>query len=127
MVVLSIVGWASYVGIVTMAMASLTAWGEFHGFPKKLARYAAIINELKALQHWWEHLTPVERNGTQKYQDLVQNVERCMASEREGWLSTSQAAKMLAQQLGKGTDDDAAAGDKPQNKPAARAGSKLAP
>jgi hypothetical protein len=108
MVVLGVVGLAPFVAIVSVAAASLTAWGEFHGFPKKLARYSSIINELSALLLWWEHLTEVERNGTRKFQELVHHVEKCMAAERDGWLSTSQAAKLLAKELdSQNTDPDA--------------------
>ena len=106
MVVMGGVGLASFVAIVTVVSSSMTAWGEFHGFPKKLARYSSTVNELTALVLWWEHLTDVERNTTQKFEDLVHHVEDALATERKGWLTTSQAAKMLAKQLGSDSESD---------------------
>jgi hypothetical protein len=131
MIVMGGAGLSLYVPIVTVVASSLTAWGEFHAFPKKLARYSSIINELTGLLLWWEHLTEVERNTvrsssatirrryadparllccfmeqTQKFQDLVHHVEAALATERKGWLTTSQAAKMLAKQLSSDGDAD---------------------
>ena len=124
MVVMGGAGLASFVAIVTVIASSLTAWGEFNGFPKKLARYSSIINELTGFLLWWEHLTEVERNTTQRFQDLVHHVERAMSTEREGWLTTSQAAKMLAKQLSQegNSSDTAGTAGNGQSKAAAMKG-----
>ena len=47
-------------------------------------------------------MTDVERNSPDKWELLVQSVEGLASRERDGWLSTSQAAKLMSEQLGGG-------------------------
>ena len=85
---------------MTVVISSLGAWGEFYGAGKKLVRYSTVINALKDEILLWDSLTEVERHATESVEQLVGRCEDLIAGERDGWLSTSQAAKMLAKATG---------------------------
>ena len=99
-VLLAAFGFSRFCGIVTVVISSLGAWGEFYGAGKKLVRYSTVINALKDEILLWDSLTEVERHATESVEQLVGRCEDLIAGERDGWLSTSQAAKMLAKATG---------------------------
>lgn len=76
--------------------SSLTAWAAFHGTEKKLNRYSKLIDSIANLMLWWRSLPDVERSGQGNIDTLVATAEDLFQEERQAWLSTSNAAKRLA-------------------------------
>lgn len=108
MVVAAAAGWEAYTGIIMIVLSSLTAWGEFYGASKKLMRYSTVINALEDELLLWNTLTEVERQSVDVVEALVRNCELLIASEREGWLATSQTAKLLSKVVDRDSGPSAA-------------------
>jgi len=105
-VVFSLVGWSAYATILAAVVSSLTAWGEFYGANKKLARYSTVIAALHEEISSWDALTEVERHAAQRAEDLISNCEALITGEREAWLATSPASKSLEKALSSNAEEN---------------------
>jgi hypothetical protein len=62
-----------------------------------LLRYSAAIERLTYITTWWKQLSDVEQANTANLHKLIMSCEGEVEREREAWLSTSMATKMLAE------------------------------
>jgi hypothetical protein len=90
-------GIAEWAAIPTAVTTAITAWQEFQGTDKKMSRYSGSIEKLTQITIWWEQLSDVERANTSNLNRLMLSCEDVLKREREAWLSTSMATKMLAE------------------------------
>jgi len=100
---------SSWSVIPSATATALSAWKEFSGTDKKLSRYAGTISKLNRLIIWWEQLSDVEKASSTNLQGLILSCEEVLERERESWLSTSMATKMLTEAAGgdeKGTSKE---------------------
>jgi hypothetical protein len=91
------------------AAPTAVAWSEFSGTDKKLNRYSGTIEALTHITVWWKQLSSVEQANVANLHKMILSCEEVLEREREAWLSTSMATKMLA----------AAGGAEPEEKHAA--------
>jgi hypothetical protein len=95
--------------ILAFLATAVTAWSEFSGTDKKLNRYSGTIEALTHITVWWKQLSSVEQANVANLHKMILSCEEVLEREREAWLSTSMATKMLA----------AAGGAEPEEKHAA--------
>ena len=65
--------------------------------PTRLLRYSAAIERLTYITTWWAQLSDIEQADIAKLHKMIMACEGEVEREREAWLSTSMATKMLAE------------------------------
>ena len=95
---ISYIGFAHLVAIVTAVTSGVTSYMEFHSTDKKLVRYNATIVGLEKALLWWNGLTEIERASHKNANLLVCMCEDTIRNERSSWMAT-------AQQMSTTTDD----------------------
>lgn len=93
--ILAFLGLAVWAAIPTAVATAVTAWQEFSGTDKKLSRYSGTIEKLGSINIWWSQLSDVEQAKNLNLHHLINTCERVLEREREAWLSTSMATKLL--------------------------------
>jgi hypothetical protein len=102
--VLAFLNIAAWAAVPTAVATAVTAWSEFSGTDKKLNRYSGTIERLTHITIWWDQLSDVEQANIAHLHKLILSCEEVLEKEREAWLSTSMATKMLAQAGGAETE-----------------------
>ena len=74
-----------------------TAWSAFHQTNRKMTRYSNAVEKCSSIKLWWDQLAPVEKANVAKMDDFVCTCENIFEREREAWLATSRAVKMLSE------------------------------
>ena len=86
--------------IITVTTTCVSAYLEFHGTNKKIARYSTNVHSLQSLIVWWETLPSIDRLLIGNIDKLVLTCENLLKKEQESWKSTSQTSKLLNKQMG---------------------------
>jgi len=100
---LAFLGYGSWAAIPAAIAAAVLSFSKFDGTEKKITRFSESIASLDAVLVWWRSLD-VERTNITRISDLVSRCEETFQTERQSWISTSMASKML----GTGEDKDSA-------------------
>ncbi len=90
-------GYLEWTAAVSIVVAAVAAYVEFHGTESKLQRTSAMIHGLKELIAWWETLPDIDRASGDKIDRLITTAEDMLNRDFMAWRSTSQAIKMLKQ------------------------------
>jgi hypothetical protein len=111
---LAFFGVGTWAAIPTAIATAATAWQEFAGTDKKLSRYSGAVQNLGELTIWWKQLSDVEKANTSNLHGLILSCEEVLEKEREAWLSTSMATKLLSESSGqdRAGSRDAGGGEK---------------
>jgi hypothetical protein len=86
---ISFLGFAPKVAIVSASTAAISAWMEFHSTAQKLKRYNETILGLKNVLLWWDSLNSVEKANPLNIDKLVEMAEALINQERGAWLSAT--------------------------------------
>jgi hypothetical protein len=73
---LSFLSFTNYVGIVTVAASSLSAFIEFSAAPQKLGRYSASIVSLSASLNWWASLSDIMKKDRKNVSRFISDCEQ---------------------------------------------------
>jgi hypothetical protein len=95
-----------WTAIVTAVSTSVTAWTAFRSTDKKLSRYANTVNACDNVLLWWKSLSDVDKASVVHIEQLIGTCEEIFRNERQAWMSTSTATKMLAKSAAGKDDDD---------------------
>jgi len=86
-----------WTAIMAALVAAMTAWAAFTSTARKLTRYSSTVDRILTIMLWWEQLAPVDKASVLKIDELVMACEDTFESEREAWLSTSMAVKLMSE------------------------------
>ena len=104
--VLAFFSLASYT-ITAAVAASLAAYTKFSAADKKLQRFSASICGIDSILLWWRSLDS-EKQDRRVVSTLVARCEATFATERQSWVSTSLANKMLSSKADDEVDEERA-------------------
>ena len=102
---ISFLGYAPQVAIISASTAAISAYMEFHSTAQKLKRYNATILGLKNVILWWDSLNTVEKANPLHIDKLVDMAEALINQERAAWLSTTAPDEEGKDKDSKGKDD----------------------
>ena len=74
-------------------------------------RYSGTIERLTYITDWWKQLSDVEQASIANLHKMILSCEGELEREREAWLSTSMATKMLAEAGGSEAEKKGGEGD----------------
>ena len=96
---LALIDQAPWAAVATVVTATVTAWAEFTGSETKMARFSNTITEIGNINTWWNSLDPVDKASVAQINRLVEACETTFQHERQSWVATSTASKMLTKAL----------------------------
>ena len=94
-----------WVAIVTAGTVSLTAWVNFNGTSRKLARYSSLIESVATVVLWWKSLSQVDKANVENVNEFVLACEDIFGRERDAWMSTSMSISKLQSQNDPSAED----------------------
>jgi hypothetical protein len=74
-------------------------------------RYSGTIERLTYITNWWKQLSDVEQASVANLHRMILSCEGELEREREAWLSTSMATKLLAEAGGPEAEKKGGEGD----------------
>jgi hypothetical protein len=74
-------------------------------------RYSGTIERLTYITNWWKQLSDVEQASIANLHRMILSCEGELEREREAWLSTSMATKLLAEAGGSEAEKKGGEGD----------------
>lgn len=65
----------------------------------KMTRFSNTVAEISNVLTWWDTLSSVEQANIEQIDRLVECCELSFQQERQAWVSTSMASKMLSKSM----------------------------
>ena len=86
---------AAWSSIIVTAGGISGAYIALHNTDNKLQRFSSTVVALDHVKLWWNSMGEAEKLSIETINELIRNCEELMQPERQPWVTSPYAAKML--------------------------------